>query len=581
MTNRISFAAAALVAFSLAGAPEARAAAAVLIINGNAPGIGFNDPSPVSPVGGNAGTTLGQQRLIAFQAAADIWGDTIDSPVPIRILATFESQTCTATSAVLGSAGSRFLYVNFPKVGLYPGPVANLLYGGALADKVAGAEIDPFEADGVTPRADIRARFNSNLNGSAACLGGRKFYLGLDANHGTDIDLVAVLLHEFAHGLGFQQFADVTSGRRPADFDDVFNIHIFDNTTHKFWNQMSDAERAASSINPRNVVFDGPAVNAAVPGVLAPGTPLLMLLAPAALAGIYQVGTAQFGPPLASPGVSGQIVVALDAANAAGPSSSDGCSAITNGANVAGRIALVDRGTCGFVVKAKNAQNAGAIGVIIGNNVAGGPPGGMAGVDPTITIPSVLITQADANSIKAQLAIPATVSGTLGVNLGVLAGADAHNFALLYSPNPVAPGSTISHWDTIAFPNQLMEPNINGDLTHSVKPPQDLTLPLLRDIGWFADRDLDGLADSIDQCPASIRSATVVIDGEDTGVANPMFTTGCTVADLVAAQSAGAANHGGFVSGVAHVANDLVAAGVITDAERSRIQRAAAHASHP
>ena len=577
MTKRQSIVTATLLVISLAGAANARAAATVLIVNGNAVGEGFNDPTPVAPVGGNNGTTLGDQRLRAFQTAADTWGATIDSPVVIRILATFESQTCTATSAVLGSAGSRFLYANFPSTGLYPGPVQNLLYGGALADKVAGFEIDPFESDNVTPRADIRARFNSNLNGDAACLGGRKFYLGFDANHGNDIDLVAVLLHEFAHGLGFQQFANVSTGARPAGLDDVFSVHIFDDTTHKFWPQMTDAERAASSINPRNVVFDGPAVNAAVPGVLAPGTPLLTLVAPASLAGIYQVGTAAFGPVLSSPGVSGLVVVAQDAADAAGPSTTDGCSAITNAAAVAGRIALMDRGTCGFVVKAKNAQNAGAIGVIIANNVAGGPPGGMAGVDPTIVIPSVLITQADANAIKTQLAVPTTVSANLGVNLGVLAGADAHNFALLYTPNPVAPGSTISHWDTIAFPNQLMEPNINADLTHSVRPPQDLTLPLLRDIGWFADKDLDGLADERDACPTSNLAATIVVGGINTGVANAMFTNGCTINDTVAQISAGAKNHGGFVSGVAHLLDSLVAQGAITDAEKDRIQSAAAH----
>jgi hypothetical protein len=577
MTNRIPFAAAALVMCSLAGAVEARAAATVLIVNGNVAGVGFNDPTPAAPVGGNAGTTLGQQRLIAFQTAADTWGSTIDSPVPIRILATFESQACTASSAVLGSAGSRFLYADFPQVGLYPGPVAHLIYGGALADKVAGTEIDPFEADGVTPRADIRARFNSNLNGNPACLGGRKFYLGVDANHGTDIDLLAVLLHEFAHGLGFQQFADVASGARIAGLDDVFNVHIFDNTTHKFWPQMTDAERAASAINPRNVVFDGPAVNAAVPGVLAPGTPLLTLLAPAALSGIYPVGTAEFGPLLASPGITGNVVVAQDAADGAGPSTTDGCSAITNAAAVAGRIALMDRGTCGFVVKAKNAQNAGAIAVIIGDNVAGGPPAGMAGVDPTVTIPSVRITLADANAIKAQLAVPAAVSATLGVNLGVLAGADAHNFALLYTPNPVSLGSTISHWDTIAFPNQLMEPNINGDLTHSVRPPQDLTLPLLRDIGWFADKDLDGLADDRDACPTSNRAESIVVGGINTGVPNATFTNGCTINDTVAQIFAGAKNHGGFVSGVAHLLDSLVAQGTITDAEKDRIQSAAAH----
>jgi hypothetical protein len=55
---------------------------------------------------------------------------------------------------------------------------------------------------------------------------------------------------------------------------------------------------------------------------------------------------------------------------------------------------------------------------------------------------------------------------------------------LLFTPDPFQGGSSVSHWDTIAFPNLLMEPNINGDLTHSVTVPQDLTRQLLLDIGW-------------------------------------------------------------------------------------------------
>ena len=265
--------------------------------------------------------------------------------------------------------------IDLGAAGLAPGPVdTNLWHGSALADKRAGADLNP-------GARDITATFNSNLNGNPACLGGRGFYLGLDANHGTDIDLVTVLLHEFGHGMGFQQFASVTTGARPAlpgtaGWDDVYNVHIFDNTQHKYWPQMTNAERAASAINPRNVVFDGPEVGAAVPGVLAPGTPLLTLATPPALAGVYQVGTAQFGAPLSSPGVSGEIVLGLDAANAAGPSTTDACTALTNGAAVAGKIAIVDRGTCGFVVKALNVQNAGAIAMIVANIVAGGPPGG-------------------------------------------------------------------------------------------------------------------------------------------------------------------------------------------------------------
>ena len=72
----------------------------------------------------------------------------------------------------------------------------------------------------------------------------------------------------------------------------------------------------------------------------------------------------------------------------------------------------------------------------------------------------------------------------LGVNLGQYAGADANGRALLFTPNPYQSGSSVSHWDTVAFPNLLMEPSINADLSHSVIVPYDLTFDLLQDIGW-------------------------------------------------------------------------------------------------
>src|SRR6185436_8761958 len=189
-----------VVAAALVAPAPAFANATIVIVNGNAAGVGFNDPTAVAPVGGNPGTTLGQQRLNAFQFAADIWGATLDSNVPIQILATFEPLACNATGATLGSAGTRFIITNFGQVAPFPGPeVANHWYSQALADKRAGAETLPGEAD-------IRARFNVNL-GNAGCLTGIGWYLGYDAAHGSQIDLVTVLLHEFAHGLGFSQFA--------------------------------------------------------------------------------------------------------------------------------------------------------------------------------------------------------------------------------------------------------------------------------------------------------------------------------------------------------------------------------------
>jgi hypothetical protein len=449
-----------------------QAAATITIVNGNAAGVGFNDPTPVAPVGGNAGTTLGEQRLIAFQTAADIWGANLNSVVPITVLATMEPLSCTATSAVLGSAGPTEIW-RFTSGVAFP----NNWYHFALANKLTGIDLDP-----ATPQ--IRARFNSNL-GQAGCLTGSPFYLGLDDNHGTAIDLVTVLLHEFSHGLGFSDVTSGTTGAFLGGFPAVWDQFMLDTTTNKLWVNMTDAERVASALNSRRLVWTGPNVTNFVPIVLAAGTPKLTVNTPASIAGLYEVGTASFGPPLSSPGLTGELMPIVDT-NPAGP----GCTAF-NAANtlaVSGKIALIDRGVCGFTIKVKNAQNAGALGVIIADNAAGSPPGGLGGADATIVIPAVRVSLADANTLKAALQFRSRLhSGVfvnLGISLAVRSGADPLGRALLFTPNPYQSGSSVSHWDTIAFPNQLMEPNINGDLTHSVGPPLDLTLPLLMDIGW-------------------------------------------------------------------------------------------------
>src|SRR3954469_20438883 len=96
------------------GATAAHAAATIVIVNGDPAGVGFNDATAVAPVGGNPGTTLGQQRLNAFQAAANKWGATLTAVPIVRILATFEPLTCTATTAVLGSAGATEVFRDFP-----------------------------------------------------------------------------------------------------------------------------------------------------------------------------------------------------------------------------------------------------------------------------------------------------------------------------------------------------------------------------------------------------------------------------------------------------------------------------------
>jgi hypothetical protein len=560
--GRLALAALFVVGVSGLVAHESFANAHVHIVNNDGPNEGFNDPTPAAPVGGNTGTTIGQQRLNVFQFAADVWGATLDSDIDIFVDAQFNPLSCTATAAVLGSAGTTSIFTDFGSTGLHPGPVGpNLWHHTALAEKRSGLNLNGSSAD-------IRARFNSSL-GQTGCLTGIFWYYGLDGLAGNNIDLAVVVLHELAHGLGFSQFASVSDGSQILDMPDVYNRNLLDLTTGKHWNDMTNAERAASSINSRKVVWTGPEVTAAVPGVLAPGTPFLRLEPGSPLTGTFEVGTASFGPRLTSPGLTGQLALGLDGTPPAG----NACEPITSA--VVGKIAVVDRGTCTFVTKTLNAQAAGAIGVIVVDNVAGGPPPGLGGADPTITIPAVRVTLADGNAIKAAMA-SGTVTATIGVDLAQRSGADVAGRAIMNAPNPVQPGSSISHWDPIAFPNQLMEPAINSDLTHNVQPPYDMTLPLLRDVGWFADADNDGIANDVDCEANSDLSATLSIQGCDAGVPNPLFTTGCTLSDLIAHIGANAPNHGQFMKGVGQLVKDLISQHVLTVNQREGITECAA-----
>ena len=51
---------------------SAHGQARITLVNLDKPGIGLNDPTPVTPVGGNPGKTLGQQRMISYQFAMDL-----------------------------------------------------------------------------------------------------------------------------------------------------------------------------------------------------------------------------------------------------------------------------------------------------------------------------------------------------------------------------------------------------------------------------------------------------------------------------------------------------------------------------
>jgi hypothetical protein len=118
---------------------------------------------------------------------------------------------------------------------------------------------------------------------------------------------------------------------------------------------------------------------------------------------VFLAQGAEFGPPLTTSGLSGTIRLVNDGTG----TTSDACEAI--GTSLANAIALVDRGTCAFTVKVRNAQNAGAIAVIVANN-SGESIITMGGTDSTITIPSVFVAQSSGNALKAMVPTQGSVA---------------------------------------------------------------------------------------------------------------------------------------------------------------------------
>ena len=122
----------------------------------------------------------------------------------------------------------------------------------------------------------------------------------------------------------------------------------------------------------------------------------LTVNSPASFTGEYMITKANFGPKLTT--LTGNLALASDGT----ANSSQACNSLTNGSAISGNIAVIERGECAFVDKVKNAQNAGAIAVLIVNNVSG-PPIIQGGDDTTITIPSVMISKDEGQTIIAEL----------------------------------------------------------------------------------------------------------------------------------------------------------------------------------
>lgn len=149
----------------------------------------------------------------AFQAAVDIWSAHIESPIPIKVQASFES----LGSNVLGGASSgRIVFFQSPNVP--DGAQANTWYSLALGDALLNQDICR-AGTSCAGTADIIARFSNSRT---------DWYFGTDGNPPSNrFDFTSVVLHELGHGLGF--FGSVTrddgveGGGNPAECTGTVN----------------------------------------------------------------------------------------------------------------------------------------------------------------------------------------------------------------------------------------------------------------------------------------------------------------------------------------------------------------------
>ena len=244
---------AAAVALGLLASSPASAQTTVTIVNMDGAGEGFNSaaaPDADSTAGGNTGATLGEQRRIAFESAAAIWAGILDSSVEIRVAARFDDLYCDATKAILGSA--KAIQVNRDFDGA---PFGGTWYPIALANKLASVDTSP-QYD------DIEATFNSAVG--TTCPFSKVWYYGLDSTPpGTKMDFVTTVVHELAHGLGFQTYVDLGSGGKWQGYDDIYMRFLEDHSTGKHFPDITDAQRAAACIDTGDLHWTGPRVVAA------------------------------------------------------------------------------------------------------------------------------------------------------------------------------------------------------------------------------------------------------------------------------------------------------------------------------
>ncbi len=165
-------------------------------------------------------------------------------------------------------------------------------------------------------------------------------------------------------------------------------------------------------------------------------------------AALGEFGT--FKPPVTAPLANWNNT----AADAPAGASTQACTALSGTPHL-GQIVIIDRGVCTFTTKVRNAEAAGAVGVLVVNNVAGDPIAMVHdGTEPKPTIPAAMVGVADRAALRTAGAAhrTATVDGTaprefVTSNADIIAGFSSRGptpFTYLIKPDATAPGVNVA-----------------------------------------------------------------------------------------------------------------------------------------
>jgi len=221
----------------------------------------------------------------------------------------------------------------------------------------------------------------------------------------TNLFYVNNYLHDQFYDHGFDELsgnAQLSNFGRGGEEGDVLNAEAQDNSGFNNANMSTPADGASPRM--QMYLFDDFSAEVGDDyGVSIVGTPDMLL---------SSTRISNFGPGRFSGAITEEVVRVIDADNTDSGSFYDGCQEPTNAAELAGKIAIIDRGGCAFTEKVKFAQEAGSIGVVIANIPASDPDGNtpapMGGDDDTVIIPNMGLSSTDGQKIYDAMALGTT-----------------------------------------------------------------------------------------------------------------------------------------------------------------------------